>query len=581
MIMGVFSAIAPAHAGEWSSTFQLPCTADARPGGRQVTCVSSQTIRGQAWKWEYRPVRMDDPPATVDVCINNVGIMNAGGYCWNIQRRESGFNALRRDGAINPEDMSQYKYFVAQIITRSSFTNDNNHTGGFTYWGRAVSINSASVSPGSINFGGQATISWSGEFANRGELWLREPDMGGGYAMREVYPNPPGGGSGVGGLFSDSYLYTNGTIPNAAPGSVYALLRLWGPGDPDGNYTSLEVVPDIEVQIGENAPGNFTLSGPACSGGANPIVGLNWSQSSNATSYEVWRCEWSLCFNRANIATIAGTAYVDTSVAAGIDYYYTIRARNSAGSAESNQREISTAAQNCGGPPLTHSECQSNACVVVLGAGADGCQTDGDCRSGGGGTERVYGYVFIDANQSGARDGGEGGLAGRTVYIRSIPGNNVLNSDVTDGSGFYEMYQAGSNEEVRIQHPIPPGYQGTTDWSFIRAIDQVRRVDFGVVPAAGPASCSFSADPSRVIIPPAPARSALSWDCQNVRSGSCSITGVGGVGASGNAQVALSFTRTYTLSCLGDDGTPVNRSTTIRVYSFEGGQLREILPYLP
>ncbi|MEK7212591.1 MAG: hypothetical protein AAB686_02860, partial [Patescibacteria group bacterium] len=237
--------------------------------------------------------------------------------------------------------------------------------------------------------------------------------------------------------------------------------------------------------------------------------------------------------------------------------------------------KVLTSVSCSSGSPQTHKECQNNACVQVAGGGSNQCQTNNDCQSSG--TEKVYGYVFIDTDRDGVLDSGEAGFSGSTVYVRNIPDNNVLYSDGTDSNGYYEMWATATNDEVRIQHPIPSGYDGTTDWSFIRALDQYRRVDFGIVASPLPAPvCTFSASPDRLIVSPT-FYSTLRWSCQNALSCTINPGNINAAPPSGTQRVSPATSITYTLSCSGPGGSG-SWSAPIRVFTFSGGSMREIVP---
>lgn len=75
-----------------------------------------------------------------------------------------------------------------------------------------------------------------------------------------------------------------------------------------------------------------------------PLVNLNWTASTGATSYDVLR-------NNSVIQTTTSTAFSDSGVTAGNSYNYVVRANNSGGSADSNQLTINLAADICGLPP--------------------------------------------------------------------------------------------------------------------------------------------------------------------------------------------------------------------------------------
>ena len=96
-------------------------------------------------------------------------------------------------------------------------------------------------------------------------------------------------------------------------------------------------------------------------------------------------------------------------------------------------------------------------------------------------------------------------------------------------------------------------------------------------PPAGSGYCSFSASNGRLIIPP-PKSSMLSWNCTGVEN--CSISpGIGTVGTLGSQSVTPSQTTTYNLAChVTGTAETTSDSALIRVFRFEGGLEKEILP---
>ncbi|MGO8669826.1 MAG: fibronectin type III domain-containing protein [Capsulimonadaceae bacterium] len=92
--------------------------------------------------------------------------------------------------------------------------------------------------------------------------------------------------------------------------------------------------------------------------GTNLEVGLSWSASSSATSYNVYRGTTSGGESATPLTTgLTATAYTDTGVVNGTTYYYTVTAVDSTGtSAQSNEASATPAAGtsgpvsiNCGG----------------------------------------------------------------------------------------------------------------------------------------------------------------------------------------------------------------------------------------
>ncbi|MDP3149058.1 MAG: FISUMP domain-containing protein [Ignavibacteria bacterium] len=88
-------------------------------------------------------------------------------------------------------------------------------------------------------------------------------------------------------------------------------------------------------------PGLFTLTlTPECNGTTSQIK-LNWTASSNATSYDIYR-DGSLYYSMTTLAT----QFINsTNIAVGTSYSYYVKAKNSAGSTNSNTQ--SATVPNC------------------------------------------------------------------------------------------------------------------------------------------------------------------------------------------------------------------------------------------
>ena len=70
----------------------------------------------------------------------------------------------------------------------------------------------------------------------------------------------------------------------------------------------------------------------------------------------------------------------------------------------------------------------------------------------------VRGYLFVDANQNGERDGAEAGLAGRSVVLTPIGGGSPLTATTgADGLYLFENLAAGDYAIAAASHP-PTGY---------------------------------------------------------------------------------------------------------------------------
>lgn len=90
-----------------------------------------------------------------------------------------------------------------------------------------------------------------------------------------------------------------------------------------------------------NTPGAFTLTAtPECSGTASRIR-LDWTASTNATSYDIYR-------NAVLYASdVAGITYTNTLVTAGTAYTYYVKAKNSAGTLNNSNGTLNATASTC------------------------------------------------------------------------------------------------------------------------------------------------------------------------------------------------------------------------------------------
>lgn len=89
-------------------------------------------------------------------------------------------------------------------------------------------------------------------------------------------------------------------------------------------------------------PGSFTVTPTAECNGSSPQIRLNWTVSTGAASYDVYR-DGSLYSSG-----VTGTQFINTSVSGGTTYSYYVRAQNSAGGTNSNT-VLATAPSSCGG----------------------------------------------------------------------------------------------------------------------------------------------------------------------------------------------------------------------------------------
>ncbi|GEM_PF-2540966 len=106
----------------------------------------------------------------------------------------------------------------------------------------------------------------------------------------------------------------------------------------------------------------------------------------------------------------------------------------------------------------------------------------------------VRGYLFVDANQNGERDGAEAGLTGRNVVLIPVAGGSPLTATTgTDGLYLFENLAAGDYAIAVTQHP-PTGY--TAAFSVTVPIHETDQAAFPPAPNAWPETLSL--DPAGV-----------------------------------------------------------------------------------
>jgi hypothetical protein len=102
----------------------------------------------------------------------------------------------------------------------------------------------------------------------------------------------------------------------------------------DTGNTLLASCPVATFTVNPPAPGSFTVSSPAQSSSS---ITLNWTASSNATSYNVLR-------NGVGVNTTSGQSFTDASLACNTTFSYAVKASNSTGSTNSNTISVKTGA---------------------------------------------------------------------------------------------------------------------------------------------------------------------------------------------------------------------------------------------
>lgn len=104
----------------------------------------------------------------------------------------------------------------------------------------------------------------------------------------------------------------------------------------------------------------------------------------------------------------------------------------------------------------------------------------------------VRGYLFVDANQNGERDGAEAGLAGRSVVLAPMGGGAALTATTgADGGYLFENLAVGDYAIAVAPHP-PTGY--TAAFSITVPVRETGQVAFPPAPNAWPETLRLAAD---------------------------------------------------------------------------------------
>jgi uncharacterized protein (TIGR03437 family) len=163
--------------------------------------------------------------------------------------------------------------------------------------------------------------------------------MSSGATSYDVYRN----GSLIASAIIGSAYYDSAGL-NTASSYTYFIRARNSAGTRDSNTVTVNVPADICAS--STPPGPFTLSHdlPVCDSAppVGPAVRLNWTVSSGATTYDVYR-------NGALITPgINGNAFYNSQgLSAGTSYTYFIRARNSTGTRDSNTITVHIPADVC------------------------------------------------------------------------------------------------------------------------------------------------------------------------------------------------------------------------------------------
>lgn len=151
---------------------------------------------------------------------------------------------------------------------------------------------------------------------------------------------------------------------------------------------------DLGVTCAAPLPGSFTLTTtPECNGTTSQIR-LNWTASSNATAYDIYR-------NGSLYASdITGTQFLNTYITVGTNYSYYIKAKNATGTTNNSNGTLTATAITCipGTFTLTATPtCSGSASAINLTWTASANATSYDIyRNGNLYAQDVTGTTFLN-----------------------------------------------------------------------------------------------------------------------------------------------------------------------------------------
>jgi hypothetical protein len=119
---------------------------------------------------------------------------------------------------------------------------------------------------------------------------------------------------------------------------------------------------------------------------------LNWTASTGATSYNVYRGTTSGGESTTALATVTGTTYTDSTVANGTTYYYKVAAVNSAGTSPLSSEVSATPQPSIPAAPTGVSATGGNAQVSVAWSASTGATSYNLYRSTTSGGEGTTAY---------------------------------------------------------------------------------------------------------------------------------------------------------------------------------------------
>ena len=186
-------------------------------------------------------------------------------------------------------------------------------------------VSAFSVTPTSVTVGSPVTISYTvsdtgGSGLNRVELWRTNTYPT--WPNQSQNQNSASGNGPVSGTFVD-------TPPSA--GDWWYGIHV---ADTAGNWITETQGGWQPIHVTVNAPDTTPPTNVAATDGTyTDEVRVTWTDSVNATAYEVWRNSSNNSGTATKISSsdVAGTSYDDTTATAGTTYWYWIKAKNASG----------------------------------------------------------------------------------------------------------------------------------------------------------------------------------------------------------------------------------------------------------
>jgi hypothetical protein len=265
---------------------------------------------------------------------------------YSISPTSAFFGASGGSGSVSVTAPSGCSWTATSNASWITITSGSSGSGNGTVNYSVAANNSTSSRMGTMTIAGQTfTVNQAGVGASPGPFSLTAtPECSGGSPQVRLNWTASSGATSYD-VYRNGSLYYSGltgtqflnTAVTAGTTYTYYVKARNAYGSTDSNTVTV-TAPSCGA-----SPGPFSLTAtPECSGGS-PQVRLNWTASSGATSYDVYR-NGSLYYSG-----LTGTQFLNTAVTAGTTYTYYVKARNAYGSTDSNT--VTVTAPSCGASP--------------------------------------------------------------------------------------------------------------------------------------------------------------------------------------------------------------------------------------